>query len=155
MAAETDGYSPKLQKRILKGHRKPVLCLAHSSERLTYRNAPYQHHHPSLLLSGSEDGTARLWDLRSRKSVLCMVMPPNEEGNDVTSVAFHPSVAAEVPQPSEGERSTRDTSDRWLPLHNDCTVYASAANRVYGYDLRNHSTASTAPIINTPHFDLS
>ena len=74
-------YAPKLQKRTLKGHKKAVLCLAHSSERLSYYNnnntAPTSStsNNPNLLLSGSEDGTARLWDLRTRKTSICMELP--------------------------------------------------------------------------------
>ena len=74
-------YTPKLQKRTLKGHKKAVLCLAHSSERLSYysnNNATTTsttNQNPNLLLSGSEDGTARLWDLRTRKTSICMELP--------------------------------------------------------------------------------
>jgi WD40 repeat protein len=110
---------PKIQKRTLKGHTKAVLCLAHSSERLAYSSTATKNgkgtkkgnrskqsncsgeasttsglSHPSLLLSGSEDGTARLWDLRTRKTAYCMVLPSRSEGEmmEVTSVAFHPSI---------------------------------------------------------------
>ena len=78
-------YTPKLQKRTLKGHKKAVLCLAHSSERLSYYNnnnnaatsssSTTTNQNPNLLLSGSEDGTARLWDLRTRKTSICMELP--------------------------------------------------------------------------------
>jgi len=73
-------YTPKLQKRTLKGHKKAVLCLAHSSERLSYynnnnTNSSSTNQNPNLLLSGSEDGTARLWDLRTRKTSICMELP--------------------------------------------------------------------------------
>jgi hypothetical protein len=102
---------PKIQRRMLRGHRRPVLCLAHSSEQppplrrrrprddlldnLDNEHAP--HHHPSLLLSGLEDSTACLWDLRTRWTLLCMIVPHgpgNKHGNtEVACVAFHPSIA--------------------------------------------------------------
>ena len=159
-AAEETEYSPRLQKRTLKGHQKPVLCLAHSSERLAYySDEGNEHtHHPSLLLSGSEDGTARLWDLRTRKTSLCMVLPNNDDdvsdGNEVTSVAFHPSIVEEE-QRKDG--ASGDGCKSLLPIqHYDCTVYATTANKVYGYDLRYHSAnTSMSPILKTPHFDLS
>ena len=184
MAAVVVEYLPKLQKRKLNGHRKPVLCLAHSSERLAYHNsAPstttssIKHHeqspsaeyntihHPSLLLSGSEDGTARLWDLRTRKTSLCMVLPQSTDSddgdnnsNEVVSVAFHPSINnVETRQQQDNckeEVTSQPQSSSIFP--NDCTVYATTSNRIYGYDLRYHSiTYSTSPIIKTPHFDLT
>lgn len=54
----SDTCRPKLQKRSLKGHSSQVTCLAHSSERASPDDTSPQHH-PSLLLSGSEDGTGR------------------------------------------------------------------------------------------------
>jgi hypothetical protein len=57
------------------GHQAPVLSLAVSQ-------------HDSLLLSGSEDHTARLWDLRDnnkRRASLCI-----QTGGDVLSVVFAP-----------------------------------------------------------------
>lgn len=180
-AASTE-YSPKIQKRTLKGHRKPVLCLAHSSERLAYypnnsvngnddgtspTSSSDDRQSPNLLLSGSEDGTARLWDLRTRRTGLCMVMPRGAGGDDgdceVTSVAFHPSTSiAEVSTRKDssddgaGECEGDNPDAPLLPIRHDCTVYASTAENVYGYDLRHHCAASTvSPIVRTPHFDLS
>ena len=43
-AEEETEYSPRLQKRTLKGHQKPVLCLAHSSERLAYHSNEGNEH---------------------------------------------------------------------------------------------------------------
>ena len=169
-------YLPKLQKRKLNGHRKPVLCLAHSSERLAYHNsvpstttsvnkhheqspsAEYNTiHHPSLLLSGSEDGTARLWDLRTRKTSLCMVLPQSTDSddgdnnsNEVVSVAFHPSIN-NVETRQQQDNCKEEVTSQPQPssiIPNDCTVYATTSNRIYGYDLRYHSiTYSTSPII--------
>ncbi|KAL9178539.1 hypothetical protein ACHAXT_001877 [Thalassiosira profunda] len=154
-AAEEE-YAPRLQKRTLKGHRGQVLCLAHSSERRAHYASTSdgdvrQRHHPSLLLSGSEDGTARLWDLRTRRTAICMALPSTEEDTEVTAVGFHPSISEE--RLVDAEQS--DTDGNLLPIQNDCTVYASTSNKVYGFDLRYHSTTSTAPILKEPHFDLS
>ena len=68
-------------------------------------------HHPSLLLSGSEDGTARLWDLRTRKAAYCIVAPVIEnEPNDVTAVAFHPSIIEDRQRSDESGDATISTS---------------------------------------------
>lgn len=56
-----------------------MLCLAHDST-------------SSLLLSGAEDSTARLWDLRTSKTALCLLA-----GGDVTSLAFCPPSSSEEP----------------------------------------------------------
>ena len=74
-------------------------------------------HHPNLLLSGSEDGTARLWDLRMRKTAYCMIVPSKEnEHNDVTSVAFHPSIV-------EGGQNCEESGDcKNVASRLDCMV---------------------------------
>ena len=53
---------------VLKGHKSSVNCLDIQQ---------------SLLLSGSDDQTARLWDLRTSRTSLCLKTP-----GEVTSVAF-------------------------------------------------------------------
>jgi WD40 repeat protein len=174
-------YAPKLQKRTLKGHSGPVLCLAHSSERLVVRDQHLRHgrtntnchrrrsdaktstpssssstssanYHPSLLLSGSEDGSVRLWDLRTRKTSICIHMPNTENngggGNEVTSVAFHPLLWAEDNADYDGEDkcniSHRGGEESSLNVHSGCnscgeyTIYASTSHFVYGYDLRQY-----------------
>lgn len=77
----------------LKGHRDTVLCLDRSQN--------------CLLLSGSEDGTARLWDEKTAKSVRCFAA---FEGEAVASVAF-------------GSQSSE-------------IVFAAAGNKVFSFDLR-------------------
>ena len=104
----SSSYSPKVQKRTLKGHRQPVLCISHPGDHAKYSSTT-DAHHPSLLLSGSEDGTARLWDLRTRKTAYCMVVPKIDETNDVTAVAFHPSIIEERQSSVESCEATTST----------------------------------------------
>lgn len=107
MASNDTEYSPKVQKRTLRGHRQPVLCISHPADHAKYSSSDAHLHHPSLLLSGSEDGTARLWDLRTRKTAYCIIVPTIEnEPNDVTAVAFHPSIISD-----QSSDQTSDVSD--------------------------------------------
>jgi WD40 repeat protein len=65
----------KIKSAKFQGHQAPVLSLAVSQ-------------HDSLLLSGSEDHTARLWDLRDnnrRRASLCI-----QTSGEVLSVVFAP-----------------------------------------------------------------
>jgi len=139
MASSTTFSPPKLQKRKLKGHKKAALCLAHSSERLAYcstpkstkrateildgSDVPVTQFPPSLLLSGAEDGTARLWDLRIGKTAYCMIVPRTEVGEtlEVTSVAFHPSVV-DVTGEGMGNSETEHTNKSFIESGRDCTV---------------------------------
>lgn len=96
---------------------------------------------PSLLLSGSSDGTARLWDLRMQRAASCIIAPVDGGGDsDVTSVAFHPLSTA-----------TATSSSTSNPYARDMTIYLSVGCGVYGYDLRN----ATAPITRSYDTDLS
>ncbi|ORX57412.1 WD40 repeat-like protein [Hesseltinella vesiculosa] len=81
----------------LKGHTAPVLCLAHQKESCLG---------PSVLASGAEDNTCRLWDLRTHRAVKGI----KNLDDPVTSIAF--------PSP--------DT-----PL-----LYLSSGTKVLTYDLR-------------------
>lgn len=176
----------KVQRRTLKGHRKLVLCLAHSSEqRSNHQDTITSHHHhypPCLLLSGSEDGTARLWDLRSRRTSLCMIIPTTSstgssssngtksslqsyaaDQSSVNCVAFHPLSFTNTNNNQESS--------------NPCMVYATTSNRIHGYDIRQYTTpivssstatttttasvsspvssSRTIPIVKTPNVDLT
>jgi WD40 repeat protein len=65
------------------GHGGPVSCLDSSEEDNDHHGAGTNN----LLLSGSEDKTARLWDIRDsrRRASLCIVAP-----GEVFSVKFAP-----------------------------------------------------------------
>jgi hypothetical protein len=84
----------------LKGHKSPVISLAHSSEsfsRQRYQNISKKKkkqqneglHVTCHLLSGDESGTTRVWDLRqdSKRASHCIL---NNDGEEVTAVGFHP-----------------------------------------------------------------
>jgi len=125
----------------LKGHSAPVLCLAHSSSSFKSNKSCIE---PSCLLSGSEDGTARLWDLRcSTRASICIISPKvldeqgKEEDRDVNSVAFHPLQ-------EKGANLNNGISKNF-------TVYTAVGKHVYGYDLR----LASSPILKEPTFDLS
>lgn len=129
-----------VQQYKLKGHQGPVTCLAHSS---TYRknNTKAKKKNsvqplPSCLLSGSEDGTVRLWDFKSSnpsRAALCIVSDGKQE---ITSVSFHPTL----------EDASLELDQHQYPF----TVYASTGTSIYGYDLRQTSS----PILQQHHFQL-
>eukprot|EP00980_Cylindrotheca_fusiformis_P017907 scaffold5682_cov140-Cylindrotheca_fusiformis.AAC.18 len=113
-----------IQSALFQGHQAPVLSLNVSQD-------------DALLLSGSEDHTARLWDLREntkRRASLCI-----QAGGDVLSVAFAPKHLNEA------------SVDLSSPFARDHSIYLSVENCVYEYDLRK----VTSPIINQPTHDLS
>jgi WD40 repeat protein len=64
-----------IQSISYQGHQGPVLCL------------DYNNTDDPLLLSGSEDQTARLWDVREHRRRACLCIPTPGE---VLSVAFGP-----------------------------------------------------------------
>lgn len=134
-----------VQQYKLNGHKAPVTCLAHSSVipnartlRTTTRGQQQQPPNihssgvaPCCLLSGSEDGSIRLWDLRSNppRTSLCMLTPDRQE---VTSVAFHPIAT------NDDDVESSDLAGQKFSY--PFTVYCSVGNSVYGYDLRNTSS---------------
>jgi len=140
-----------VHKYELKGHKASVTCLAHSSivpqkNGLKAGNSAHGKTTvnstlpaPCCLLSGSEDGSIRLWDLRSNPSQasLCVLSPKRQE---VTSVAFHP-IFTDVIEPSNAGIST----------HYPFTIFCSVGSSVYGYDLRN----AKSPIIREFDFQVT
>jgi len=128
----------KIKQINLKGHKGPVISLAHTSEirkikKNRQNNSDDETQQRSCcLLSGSEDGTARLWDLKSSsRASLCIVAPSSSDsltdGREVTAVSFHPIL---------GSGGGSDEGNPSYPF----TVYIAVGSNVYGYDLRNTST---------------
>lgn len=101
--------STTVASRQLGGHRDSVLCVQAG------RGVDTQH----LLLSGSEDSSARLWDLRTNRAVRCIRA---FDKNPVSSVRF----------------------GSWHGSECAYTVYAAAGQMVCEFDLR----ADAAVIIN-------
>jgi WD repeat-containing protein 53 len=133
---------PVIQSVKLKGHQGSVLCLDHSSSSCTGSSTSrHQQSSPTAasLLSGSEDGTCRVWDLRaSCRASLCIKCP-----GEVLSVAFGPPPTTT----RHHNASTLDPS----PFAREYSVYTAVENNVYGYDLRN----ITSPIITDSSIDFS
>lgn len=138
-----------VQQFQLTGHQGPVTCLAHSSnaqqgvkttKTKTKTNQHTNNKMPCCLLSGSEDGTVRLWDFRSNTSraSLCILSPNKQE--EITSVAFHPTFD------DANKNAIEDTSKYSYPF----TVFASIGSAVYGFDLRQASS----PILQQHHYQL-
>lgn len=107
-----------------RGHTGAVLCLDHTSS-LQQPNFILG----ANLLSGSEDKTCRLWDLRSQRTSLCMICP-----GEVLSVAFEPT------------EWVQDGTQNETKFGANYFVYAAVENTVLGFDLRNASS----PILKNP-----
>lgn len=97
----------------LKGHGGPVLCLEHNSSVLNAGSEVTA----GCLLSGSEDQTCRLWDLRAGLRASTCILA----GGEVTSVAFAPPYT---------------TAATGGPFSRNFAVYLGVGNKVLGYDLR-------------------
>lgn len=97
----------QIHQLTLKGHSGQVLCLDHaSSKKSSIKDKTSIHHdHSNLLMSGSEDGTARLWDLRSSYNAsLCILSPTDSK--EITSVAFSPPQIIKSENPFSNTTST-------------------------------------------------
>jgi WD40 repeat protein len=123
----------------LKGHQGPVLCLAHSGTNTSGVSTASQSSAAASLLSGSEDSTSRVWDLRSNcvRASLCIKAP-----GAVLSVSFGPRWT----DPSDS--IARDGPSQ---VRRDYSVFLSVGNSVLGYDLR----YASSPVIVEPSVDLS
>ena len=126
--------SSKIGRCTFRGHQASVLCLDVSST-TPLSSCP-------LLLSGSEDRTARLWDIREhnnkRRACLCIQTPGN-----VLSAVFAPpppppsTTTLNQQQQSETEStSTTSSSSLSSPFAKDYTVYLGVESIVLEYDLR-------------------
>ncbi|CAB9496048.1 WD repeat domain 53 [Seminavis robusta] len=109
----------------LRGHLGSVLCLDHHDERSQESNFV-----GGCLLSGSEDGTARLWDLRQSKAVSCIKAGGNDD-DEVSSVCFG------VPPHKKEEESTGEDPS---PFARNFTVYLSVGTKLLSFDLRKASS---------------
>jgi len=133
------GGSDVIKSYKLTGHRegKSVLCLDYCCSSCPSSSS-------SLLLSGSDDRTARVFDLRedNSSSRLRAAMCIKTTG-DVLSVAFGPRWIDD--DDDAVESSLRQQFGR------DAYAYLSVDSYVYGYDLR----IATGPILTRPTVDLS
>jgi WD40 repeat protein len=106
---------------ICKGHRDTITCMDHNMQS------------PEFLLSGSDDGTSRLWDLRICKSVQCY--QPNDsddkEQQSISNIKFHPI--------------------------DDLLVYLTSCTSLYKFDRRMeriiHTTAIASQLITSNETD--
>ena len=96
----------KIHQFTLKGHSGQVLCLDHaSSKKSSIKDKTTIHDHSNLLMSGSEDGTARLWDLRSSYNAsLCILSPTDSK--EITSVSFSPPQIIKSENPFSNNTNT-------------------------------------------------
>ena len=129
----------------LKGHQGAVLTLDHSSS-VSNPNATQQQqqqqrrYDTACLLSGSEDATARLWDLRERHLVrasLCI-----KTIGPVMSVCFgpYPEMISYQSQDAVVVESCDAAPSLWA---REFGVYLATGQSVFGFDLRK----ANAPIV--------
>uniref|UniRef100_G3PJ85 WD repeat domain 18 n=1 Tax=Gasterosteus aculeatus aculeatus TaxID=481459 RepID=G3PJ85_GASAC len=110
--------------QVFKGHRNLVTCLSVSMD-------------GTLLLSGSHDETARLWDVQSKQSIRCL--------------AHKGSIGYGTPnQQAEDIRATPLNRQRWQTSR---TPFAHLVNNAAGFPSRSHS-CSFQVISGCEHFDL-
>lgn len=94
--------SASLISSKFEGHKAPVLSLDYSS---SAGNDNSSH----LLLSGSEDRTARLWDVRDSKRRACLCIPVQGE---VLSVKFAPRLLPQHQQLHQQHPTTTTTTTK-------------------------------------------
>ena len=138
-----------------RGHGASVLCLdvfspssqsqsqSSPSSSQPSNHTPFSSSTSALLLSGSEDGTARLWDLRDhrRRACLCIRVPG---GGDVLSAVFSPPAVEATSASSAAMQASTSTIRRESDAFSrDCSVYLGVDNTVLEYDLRH----AESPII--------
>lgn len=124
-AGASTGGASTVQTIKLQGHQGSVLCLA-------YPQQPPPLASSSILLSGSEDQTARLWDLKQQRAALCIPCD-----GAVTAVSFEPTRGNTINQSGDAEDNTNKESLGEHPLFaKDFTVFLAVDNKVLGYDLR-------------------
>jgi len=133
MPCKSSTSEGEIQQIQLKGHKGPVTSLAHTSDLRKIKRNDDTAQQRSCLLSGSEDGTARLWDLKSSyRASLCIVAPTpsdsSDNGKEVTAVSFCPILGR--------RREGSEESDPSYPF----LVYITVGSSVYSYDLRNTSS---------------
>jgi WD40 repeat protein len=141
MSSTNDELGEGIIMTKLKGHQGSVLCLDLSSPIDHPTNSPSTLSLLSstklLLLSGSEDHTARLWDLREHRRRACLCV---QTSGDVLSAMFAPNRLLSV-----SDSNTTSTANRHLlsPFALDFTIYLAVENTVLEYDLRH----SQAPVV--------
>ena len=91
----------------LKGHKAPILSLAHSSQTISkalndkkgLRKRKAVKTAICHLLSGDEEGQTRIWDLRynSYRASHCIIAPSEAGAKEVTAVGFHPMLDTDFP----------------------------------------------------------
>lgn len=119
-------FDEDLQKVSLRGHKGSVLCLASNNNS---DNTIISGEKMNLLLSGSEDGTARIWDLRTHKTCMCILSPQRRV---VTNVAFSFS---SLLQNNDNNAYQVYLSTEFDDEDSDGVKYTP----VYSYDVRNVS----------------
>ena len=117
-----------VQALTLKGHKSSVLSLAHSSETISSLNSQtnkkkkkkQSRPHSTIchLLSGDENGTTRVWDLRynSKRASHCIVAPNDGDEREVTAVGFHPFLDVDIPVDASADTGTPDSKEGSCPF---------------------------------------
>lgn len=128
-----------IQISKLHGHKGSVLCLDfnENDDNNETSNSTASSSSSSLLLSGSEDCTARLWDIRDestkRRASLCI-----RSHGEVLSVAFSPREP--INNNNMGNPSTVDgKTELSSPFSKDHTVYVNKGGkyRIWKNSIRN------------------